>query len=88
MRAPVFAVAGTWPVDELIDAEQLAHIAETVRTMGGFVQGFWGQEPSDVTRAHAFVVLQDEASANAMARAVREAIPAASVTVLKVLATA
>ena len=84
----MFAVTGTWPVDQLLEPKQLAHIAETVGTMPGFVRGYWGQGPSDAAEAHAFVVLENEASADALARAVAEAIPSASLVVFRVLATA
>jgi hypothetical protein len=58
----VFAVAGTWLVAGALDAEQLTHIADTVRQQSGFRTGYWGQDPTDTTRAHALVVLDDEAA--------------------------
>jgi hypothetical protein len=84
----MFAVTGTWQVDGVLEAEQLAHIAEIVRQQPGFVRGFWGQAPDDSTLAHSFVLFEDEAAAEGMAKSVRDAIPSASVRVVQILADA
>jgi hypothetical protein len=84
----LFAIIGEWPVDGVLDAQQLAHIAETVRQQPGFVRGYWGQEPGTASSAQAVVVLEDETAARAMADGVIAAIPSASVRVIRVLAEA
>lgn len=84
----MFAVIGTWQVDGALDAEQLTHIADTVRQQEGFVRGYWGQEPDDVTLAHAVVILEDEAQAQTMAEGVRAAISSAQLRVIRVLTDA
>ena len=84
----MFAIIGSWPVGDRLDQDQLGHIAATVSGQPGFVRGFWGQAPDDVTAAHAVVVLDDEESAHAMARDVRSSIPAASLQVVRILAEA
>ena len=84
----MFAIIGEWPVDGSMDAQQLAHIAATVRQQPGFVRGYWGQEPDTVGSAQAVVVLEDEDSARAMAEGISAAIPAATVRVIRVLAEA
>lgn len=84
----MFAIVGSWPVDEALDAEQLAHIASTVSEQPGFVRGFWGQDPEALASAHAVIVLDDENSAQMMAEGVRSAIPAASLNVIRILAEA
>ena len=84
----MFAVIGTWPVDGALEVDQLTHIADSVRQQPGFRHGYWGQDPTDTTRAHAFVVLDDEAAAKSMAEGVRQAIRSATVAVLEVLASA
>ncbi|HST82861.1 MAG TPA: hypothetical protein VLL08_14095 [Kineosporiaceae bacterium] len=84
----MYAVTGSWQVDTALDAEQLAHIPETVRHHGGFVRGYWGQEPNDTTLAHAFVVFDDLTAAEAMAQGVRAAIPSANLSILRILASA
>ena len=85
MDVPVYAVIGTWPVDGVLDSEQLTHIAETVRQQPGFLRGYWGQETDDLTSTHAVVVLDDEAQAQAMPEGVRAAIPSAQLRVVRVL---
>jgi hypothetical protein len=84
----VFAIIGEWPVPAELDAAQLAHIAATVRQQSGFVRGYWGQEPDDVSSAHAVILLEDEDTARAMAEGVTTAIPSASLRVVRVLAEA
>jgi hypothetical protein len=84
----MFAVTGSWRVDAELDADQLSHIAETVRQQAGFVRGYWGQEPGDTALAHAFVVFDDQATAEVMAEGVRGAIPSAQLRVVAILATA
>ena len=84
----MFAIIGGWPVDEALDADQLDHIAATVREEPGFVRGYWGQEAGTSSSAHAVVVLEDEGSATAMADRVRAAIPSATIHVVAVLAQA
>jgi hypothetical protein len=84
----VFAVIGTWQVDGALDSEQLAHVADTVRQQPGFVRGYWGQEPDDVTVAHAVVILESEAQAQTMAEGVQAAISSAQLRVIRVLADA
>jgi hypothetical protein len=84
----MFAIIGRWRVDAALDAEQLGHIATTVRKQPGFVRGYWGQEIGDATYAHALVILEDEASAQTMASGVRAAIPSAELRVVRVLAGA
>jgi hypothetical protein len=84
----VFAIIGSWRVDGALDSEQLNHIAANVRQQPGFVRGYWGQDVSDVDYAHALVILEDEASAQAMAEGVRAAIPSATLQVVQVLADA
>jgi len=63
----MFAVIGSERVDEELAAAQLGNVTATVREQPGFVRGYWGQEAEDHTYAHAFVVLEDEAGARAMA---------------------
>ena len=84
----MFAVIGSWEVEGALESAQLEHIATNVREQAGFVRGYWGQAPDDVSSAHAVVLLQDEGSARAMAEGVRSAIPSASVRVIRVLAEA
>ena len=84
----MFAIIGKWRVDGALDSEQLDHIAANVRQQPGFVRAYWGQEVGDVEYAHALVVLDDEASAQAMAEGVRAAIPSATLRVVRVLADA
>ena len=84
----MFAVIGSWAVDAELDAEQLAHITANVRQQPGFVRGYWGQEPDSRGLAHAVVILEDKASADAMAEGVKTAIPAASLRVVQILAEA
>lgn len=84
----MFAIIGSWPVDDRLDQDQLTHIAATVSEQPGFVRGFWGQAPEAITAAHAVIVLDDEKSAHAMARNVRSSIPAASLHVIRILAEA
>lgn len=84
----MYAIIGDWPVDAELDAEQLAHIADTVRREPGFVRGYWGQEPDSTSSAHAVILLEDRTSADRLADGVRAAIPAASVRVVRVLAEA
>ncbi|QNN52735.1 hypothetical protein [Nocardioides mesophilus] len=84
----MFAIIGEWPVEAELEADQLAHIAATVRQQPGFVRGFWAQEPTALTSAVAVVILEDEDSAQAMAEGVRAAIPSASLRILRVLAEA
>ncbi|MGH8866712.1 MAG: hypothetical protein ACRDYU_01805 [Actinomycetes bacterium] len=52
------------------------------------MRGYWGHEPGDATLAHALVILEDEASADAMAEGVEAAIPSASLRIVRVLAEA
>ncbi|WP_157575054.1 hypothetical protein [Jiangella muralis] len=84
----MFAIIGDWPVEEALDAQQLAHIVETVKQHPGFVRGYWGQAPDDAGRAHAIVVLDDEVAARSMAAGVTAAIPSASIRIIRVLADA
>lgn len=84
----MFAVTGTWRVDAVLESDQLAHIAETVRQQAGFVRGFWGQEPDEAALAHAFVVFDDDATAESMAQGVRAAIPSSSLRVFRILTDA
>ena len=84
----MFAIIGTWHVNEALDSDQLAHIASTVRQQPGFVRGYWGQEIDNVALAHAVVLLDDEASAQKMAEGVKAAIPSAALRVVRVLADA
>ena len=84
----MFAIIGTWRVEEALDTEQLTHIAANVRQQPGFVRGYWGQEPDDIALAHAVVFLDDEPSARRMAEGVTAAIPTASLRVVQVLAEA
>lgn len=84
----MFAVIGTWAVDGALEADQLTHIADTVRQQPGFVRGYWGQDPQDLTRAHAVVIIEDEAHAQVMADGVKAAIPSAQLSVVRVLADA
>ena len=84
----MFAIIGTWPVEGLLDAAALEHIAANVSGQPGFVRAFWGQAPGSDSEAHAVVVLQDEASARSMADGITAAIPSASVQVVQVLAEA
>ena len=84
----MFAIIGTWRVDEALDSDQLAHITSTVRRQPGFVRGYWGQEVHNVAFAHAVVLLEDEASAQTMADGIKAAIPAAALNVVRVLAEA
>lgn len=84
----MFAIIGTWQVDEALDSEQLAHIATNVRQQPGFVRGYWGQEVDNVALAHAVVLLDDEASAEKMAEGVKAAIPSATLRVVRILADA
>lgn len=84
----MFAIVGSWPVAEALDAQQLEHIATTVRQQPGFVRGYWGQEPGDAGTAHAIVVFDDEDTARRMAEGVEAAIPSASVRIIRVLADA
>jgi hypothetical protein len=84
----MFAIIGTWHVDEALDSEQLTHIATNVRQQPGFVRGYWGQEVDNVAFAHAVVLLDDEASAQKMAEGVIAAIPSASLRLVRVLADA
>jgi hypothetical protein len=81
----MYAVIGTWSVDGPLDAEQLAHIADTVRQQPGFVRGYWGQEPNDLTSAHAVALFQDEGHAQTMAEGVKAAISSAQLRVVRVL---
>ena len=87
-EAFLFAIIGEWPVEAQLDAQQLAHIAATVRQQPGFVHGYWGQEPDAVASAHAVVILEDQASAQTMAEGVKAAIPSASLRIVRVLAEA
>jgi hypothetical protein len=84
----MFAIIGSWRVDGALDSEQLNHIAANVRQQPGFVRGYWGQGIGDVDYAHAWVILEDEASAQAMAEGVRSAIPSATLQIVQVLADA
>jgi hypothetical protein len=84
----LFAVAGTWPTDAVLEPDQLRHIIETVKTPEGFVRGYWGQVPGNGASATAFVVFETQSAADAMASGVRAAIPAASLDVIAVLADA
>lgn len=84
----MFAIIGSWPVDDELDRDQLTHIAATVSEQVGFVRGFWGQSPDDPSAAHAVIVLDHEESARAMAEGVRSAIPAASLQVIRILTEA
>lgn len=84
----MFAIIGTWAVDEALEADQLTHIADTVRQQPGFVRGYWGQETDNIDAAHAVVILDDEAHAQAMADGVKAAIPSARLCVVEVLADA
>jgi hypothetical protein len=84
----MFAIIGTWQVDEALDSEQLAHIVTNVRQQSGFVRGYWGQEVDNVAFAHAVVLLDDEASAQKLAEGVKAAIPSATLRVVRVLADA
>lgn len=77
MEVALFAIIGEWQVDAELDDQQLAHIAANVRQQPGFVRGYWGQEPDTVRSAQAVVILEDEASAQAMAHGVKAAIPSA-----------
>ena len=84
----MYAIIGEWPVEAALDAQALEHIAANVGDQPGFVRGYWGQEPDSTTAAHAVVILEDEASARAMAEGVRAAIPSASLRIVEVLAEA
>ena len=84
----MFAIVGSWRVDEPLDSEQLGHIVDNVSQQPGFLRGFWGQEPDDSTQAHALVILTDEASARTMADGVLNAIPSAELRIVRVLADA
>jgi hypothetical protein len=84
----MFAIIGTWAVDGALEADQLAHIADTVRQQPGFVRGYWGQETHNLDAAHAVVILDDEAHAQEMADGVKAAIPSAQLCVVEVLANA
>jgi hypothetical protein len=84
----MFAVIGTWAVDGALEAEQLTHIADTVRQQPGFVRGYWGQETNHLDTAHAVTIFDDEAHAQAMSDGVRAAIPSAQLCVVEVLAEA
>jgi hypothetical protein len=88
LEVVVFAVIGTWQVDGALESDQLTHIADTVRQQEGFIRGYWGQEPDDVTLAHAVVILEGEAQAQAMAEGVTAAISSAQLRVVRVLADA
>ena len=84
----MFAIVGTWRVDDELDSEQLGHIVDNVSQQPGFLRGYWGQDPEDMSRAYAFVILTDEESARAMAQGVLNAIPSAELRMVHVLADA
>jgi hypothetical protein len=84
----MFAVIGTWAVEGALEADQLTHIADTVRQQPGFVRGYWGQSPDELTCADAVVIFEDEPQARAMADGVRAAIPSAQLRVVQVLTDA
>lgn len=84
----MFAVISGWRVDAELDAEQLGHVTANVREQQGLVRGYRGQETEDHTYAHAFVVLEDEAGARAMAAGVCAATPSTDLRVVRVLADA
>ena len=81
----MFAIIGTWPVEGALEPEQLAHVAEVVRSRPGFIRGYWGQAPDDVSTAHAVVLFREEEQARSMAEGIRSAIPSASLSVVRVL---
>jgi quinol monooxygenase YgiN len=84
----MFAVIGSWAVDGALEAEQLTHIADTVRQQPGFVRGYWGQDPHNLDAAHAVAIFDDQAHAQAMADGVTAAIASAQLHVVEVLAEA
>ena len=81
----MYAIIGTWAVDGDLDPDQLSHVAEVVQAQPGFVHGYWGQSPDDVSTAHAVVLFREDDQARSMADGIRAAIPSASLSVVQVL---
>ena len=46
----MFAIIGSWPVEGVLDAAALEHIAANVSQQPGFVRGLWGQAPASGRR--------------------------------------